>query len=211
MKVIAIPDVVVPSTPGAWVAAVLLFVCAGLSIWFSMRHRAIPLWLTSAFVIVLLLGFLAWAAAGGVIPMIGLLAGALALATPLVFGALGGVIGERAGVVNIAIEAQLLSGAFSAAVVATLVGSPWAGLVAAMLASVLVALVLGLFAITYYVDQVIVGVVLNVLVIGVTTFMFSTVLSANTATLNSPEPFRAIALPGLSEIPILGRCSSGRP
>ncbi len=203
-ELLALPDLVVPANTTAWISAILLLACAGLSFWFASRHRSTPLWLTAAYVVVLLVGFLAWAASGGTIPMIGLLGGALALATPLVFGALGGVIGERAGVVNIAIEAQLLSGAFSAAVVASITGTPWAGLVAAMVASVLVSLVLGVFAITYFVDQVIVGVVLNVLVIGVTTFLYSKVLSANTATLNSPEPFRALPIPGLSEIPIIG-------
>ena len=136
--------------------------------------------------------------------MIGLLGGALALATPLIFGALGGVIGERAGVVNIAIEAQLLAGAFSAAVASSLAGSPWAGLIAAMVAGMLVALVLGVFTITYYVEQVIVGVVLNVLVIGLTTFLFRQVLAPNTETLNSPETFNTIAIPLLSEIPVIG-------
>src|SRR5690606_40015773 len=59
-----------------------------------------PLWLIAVFTAALILGFLAWAAAGssGTLPMISLLSGALALATPLIFGALGGVIGERAGV-----------------------------------------------------------------------------------------------------------------
>ncbi|MCR8526296.1 ABC transporter permease, partial [Escherichia coli] len=74
------------------------------------------------------------------------------------------MLGERAGVVNIAIEGQLLFGAFAAAVTASLTGSSLAGLVAAMVAGALIALILGLFAITYFVDQVIVGVVLNVLV-----------------------------------------------
>src|SRR5690606_35816963 len=140
----------------------------------------------------------------GTLPMIGLLGGALALATPLIFGALGGVIGERAGVVNIAIEAQLLAGAFTAAVVASLAGSAWAGLVAAMAAGVLVALVLGVFAITYYVDQVIVGVVLNVLVIGLTTFLFRQVLAPNQATMNTVTAFEVLPIPLLSEIPVLG-------
>src|SRR5699024_9038320 len=130
--------------------------------------------------------------AGATLPVVGLLAGSLALATPLTFGALSGAMGERAGVINIAIEAQLLAGAFSAAVVSSITGSPWAGLVAAMVAGVLVALVLALFAITYFVDQVIVGVVLNVLVIGVTTFLFSKLLAPNRAELNTPEMFSVI-------------------
>ncbi|MCA0379133.1 MAG: ABC transporter permease [Actinobacteria bacterium] len=203
-ELFALPDFVVPATATAWGAAIVLLLCAAFSAYLTSAGRKNPLWLTILYVVALLVGFLAWAAAGGTIPMIGLLGGALALATPLVYGALGGVIGERVGVVNIAIEAQLLAGAFCAAVVGSLTHSPWAGLVAAMVAGVLVSLILGVFAITYFVDQVIVGVVLNVLVIGVTTFLFSKVLAPNQATLNSPEPFKAFAIPGLSEIPIIG-------
>ena len=166
-ELFALPDFVVPATATAWGAAIVLLLCAAFSAYLTSAGRKNPLWLTILYVVALLVGFLAWAAAGGTIPMIGLLGGALALATPLVYGALGGVIGERVGVVNIAIEAQLLAGAFCAAVVGSLTHSPWAGLVAAMVAGVLVSLILGVFAITYFVDQVIVGVVLNVLVIGV--------------------------------------------
>jgi simple sugar transport system permease protein len=83
-------------------------------------------------------------------------------------------------------------------------GTPWAGLIAAMVAGVLVALVLGVFSITYYVDQVIVGVVLNVLVIGITSFLFRQVLAPDQAALNTVEPFKRLAIPLLSQIPVLG-------
>jgi simple sugar transport system permease protein len=151
-----------------------------------------------------ILGFLAWAAVGNRVPVVGLFAGAVALAIPLVFGALGGVLGERSGVVNIAIEAQLLFGAFAAAVVASMARTPWVGLLSAMAAGVLVAALLGLFAITYKVDQVIVGVVLNVLVVGVTSYLFSTVLKDNAATWNSPPRLATLSIPLLSKIPIIG-------
>lgn len=202
--VIQLPELVLPANATAWVCVVLLAVTTALSVVWTRAKRALPLWLTVVYVIVLLLGFLAWAAAGGTLPMIGLLGGALALATPLIFGALGGVIGERVGVVNIAIEAQLLAGAFMAAVVGSATGSPWAGLIAAMFAGVLVALVLAVFTITYYVNQVIVGVVLNVLVAGLTTFLYRQVLNPNSAELNSPTLFPVIPIPVLSEIPVLG-------
>jgi len=84
------------------------------------------------------------------------------------------------------------------------VGSPWAGLAAAMVAGTLVALILGLFAITYFVDQVIVGVVLNVLVIGLTSFMFTQVLAPNAASLNSPPRFDVVPIPVLGDIPLVG-------
>ncbi|MFK4851633.1 ABC transporter permease [Microbacterium sp. ZW T6_19] len=205
-ELLALPNVVVPGTATAWVAVLVAAVVAGAAWALAANRRSVPLWLTAVFAVALIIGFLAWAAAGskGTLPMIGLLSGALALATPLIFGALGGVIGERAGVVNIAIEAQLLAGAFTAAIVGSATGTPWAGLIAAMVAGVLVALILGVFAITYHVDQVIVGVVLNVLVIGVTTFLFRQVLAPNQATLNTVTPFPVLPIPLLSEIPILG-------
>ena len=201
---IQLPDLVLPSNATAWVCVVLMAASTVLAVVFTKAHRSMPLWLIAAYVAFLLVGFLSWASAGGTLPMIGLLGGALALATPLVFGALSGVIGERAGVINIAIEAQLLSGAFTGAMVGSVTKSPWAGLVGAILAGLLVGLVLAVFAITYFVSQIIVGVVLNVLVIGLTTFFFSTVMSDNPDLLNSPEVFPTIPIPLLSEIPVLG-------
>ncbi|MGW8481585.1 ABC transporter permease [Microbacterium sp. NPDC055903] len=201
---IPLPDLILPANATAWCAVVVMAVLAVLAVLRARAGRRLPLWVTVVYVVVLMVGFLAWASAGGTLPMIGLLGGALALATPLIFGALGGVIGERVGVVNIAIEAQLLAGAFLAALVSSATGSAWAGLVAAMVAGVLVALVLAVFAITYYVNQVIVGVVLNVLVAGLTTFLYRQVLNPNAAELNSPELFRVLPIPVLSEIPVLG-------
>ena len=168
------------------------------------RRKNTTLWLVVLFAFAWMTGFLTWAAAGSTVPVVGLLGGSLAVAVPLVFGALGGVLGERAGVVNIAIDGQLLFGAFAAAMVGSLVGSTWAGLGAAMVAGLLVAAVLAVFAINYLVDQVIVGVVLNVLVIGITSFMFSQVLAPNAATLNHPPRFQRFPIPVLGDIPLIG-------
>lgn len=199
-----LPEITVPSTATVATVVVLLAACTGASALLVSRGRRTPLWLVAAFAVVAMVGFLAWAAAGKTVPVIGLLGGSIALAVPLVFGALGGVLGERAGVVNIAIDGQLLFGAFAAAVFGTVVGSPWGGLVAAMLAGGLVALVLGFFAITYFVDQVIVGVVLNVLVIGLTSFLFGQVLAEHPQELNSPDHFERIPIPLLGQIPVIG-------
>ena len=207
---VQLPSVTVPSTATAWALIVVMALCTAWSWWLTAHERRTPMWLTVVFAVASLTAFLCWAATGGTIPVVGLFAGAIALAVPLVFGAMSGVIGERAGVVNIAIDGQLLAGAFAAAMVGSITGSTYAGLVAAAAAGLLVALVLGLFAITYIVDQVIVGVVLNVLVIGVTSFLFSQVLAPNAATLNSPPRFRAVEIPVLGEIPIIGPSSSSR-
>src|SRR4051812_47278941 len=139
---IQVPEIQAPVALVTWGAFIVLALLTGLAA-FLMRTRAkISLWLIGVYIFIYVIAFLTWAAAGATIPVTGLLAGSLGLAIPLIYGALCGVIGERAGVVNIAIEGQLLAGAFSAAVVATLTGSPLAGLVAAMIAGVLVAAVL---------------------------------------------------------------------
>jgi simple sugar transport system permease protein len=199
-----LPDIVVPSMVTAWVMVVICVLLSAETARRMMASQDYPAWVAIVFAVAWMTGFLSWAAADERIKIVSLLGGAMALAIPLVFGALGGVLGERAGVVNIAIEGQLLFGAFAAAITASLTGSAWAGLVAAMVAGALIALVLGLFAITYFVDQVIVGVVLNVLVAGLTNFLFRQVLAPNADTLNSPDRFARMPLPILGDIPLIG-------
>jgi simple sugar transport system permease protein len=198
------PTVTVPSTGTAWVLVLVCAACAAWAVLLLTQQKNSPMWLVVVFAIAWVTGFLTWAAAGGSIPVVGLLSGSLALAVPLTFGAMGGVLGERSGVVNIAIDGQLLFGAFAAALVGSLADSTWAGLVAAMVAGLLVASVLGVFAINYMVDQVIVGVVLNVLVIGITSFMFSQVLTPNAESLNAPPRFERVPIPVLGDIPLVG-------
>lgn len=198
--------VVVPSNAAAIALSVICLAVALYTAYLVSQYRAIPGWLMALFVVAFVLAFLVWAIAGATrgISLTTLLQGSLALSVPLVFGAMSGLLGERAGVINIAIEGQLLFGAFLAAVVASTTGSHVAGLVAAVVAGVLVAWVLAVFAIKYLVNQIIVGVVLNVLVLGVTNFFYSQVLTADAATWNSPGRLSRIAIPGLSEIPIIG-------
>ncbi len=199
-----LPTITVPSTATTWVLVAVCAAFTAYSVLLLTQRRNTPLWVVALFAVVWLTGFLAWAAAGATLPVVGLLAGSLAVAVPLVFGAMGGVLGERAGVVNIAIDGQLLFGAFAAAMVGTIFTSTWLGLGAAMVAGLLVASVLAVFAINYLVDQVIVGVVLNVLVIGITSFMFSQVLAPNAAELNHPPRFSRVPIPVLGDIPLIG-------
>ncbi|MFD6178463.1 MULTISPECIES: ABC transporter permease [unclassified Isoptericola] len=203
---VVLSTIVVPAMATAWVCGAIGVLVLLFAIVRTRSGRRVPAWAIAVFAAALLVGFLAWAAAGSPrdLSVVGLLGGAVGLAVPLVYGALGGVVGERAGVVNIAIEGQLLAGAFVAAIVGSLTNSPWAGLVAAVVASALVALVLGVFTITYKVNQVIVGVVLNVLVIGLTSFFYSEVLVPNAETLNSTTRFERLPIPLLERIPIIG-------
>jgi simple sugar transport system permease protein len=203
---VRIPDVAVDGMTVAWVCVVFAVAATVAAVAYVRASRRVPAWLSMLFAVALLVAFLSWAGAGSErdFSVVRLVGGAALLAVPLVLGALGGVIGERAGVVNIAIEGQLLAGAFSAAIAGSLTDSPVAGLLAAVLAGMLVALVLGVFTITYKVDQVIVGVVLNVLVVGLTSFFYSEVLVPNADRLNETTRFSNIAIPGLSSIPVIG-------
>lgn len=193
-----------PTRIGGAVAAVIVLAAAAYAATFTWHYRKVPLWITTIAVIVAVIAFLGWAGADRTVQVPGLLSGALAVSVPLVYGALAGVISERGGVVNVAIEGQLLAGAFAAAVVSSLTDQPIAGLIAAAVAGGIVSLLLALFAIKYFVEQVIVGVVINVLISGLTAFLMTQVLSENTALLNDPEPLVRIAIPFLSDIPVIG-------
>ena len=151
-----------------------------------------------------LMSFLSWAASGKFVPFTGLLQGALLLSVPLIFGAMAGVISERSGVINIAIEGQLLAGAFVSGVLASLFANNWIGLIFAPFAGALIALLLAVFAIKYGIDQVILGFVLNVLVIGLTNFFYKKLLIPYQDDWNSAVAFAPIEIPLLSKIPVIG-------
>ncbi|PFG33724.1 ABC transporter permease [Sanguibacter antarcticus] len=201
-----IPDIAVPGTGVAWACIVVLVVLTLLAFVRVRTNKPVPVLVSVLFAVLVLVAFLSWAGAGSLrdFPVVRLIGGAVLLSVPIVFGALGGAIGEKAGVVNIAIEGQLLAGAFCAAIVGSITHSPWMGLVAAIAAGALVALVLGVFTITYRVNQVIVGVVLNVLVVGLTGFLYSQVLVPQASTLNRTTRFPTVHIPFLADIPIIG-------
>lgn len=100
--------------------------------------------------------------------ILSILNGTLRLATPLILCAMAGLISERSGVIDIGLEGKLLAGAFAAAAVAHLTGSPWAGLAAAIAVSVAFALVHGFACITHRGEQIISGVAINILAAGLT-------------------------------------------
>jgi simple sugar transport system permease protein len=190
-------------TVGLVLGAILLGITALAFAW-VIQKRPVPLWWSLIFGFIAITALLGWLAAGDRVPVAFLLANAIVLAIPIVFGGMAGVMSERVGVVNIAIEGQLLTGAFVAAVVSTLTGNLYWGLLSAMVAGSLVSVVLAVFAVRYLVDQIIVGVVLNVLVIGVTNFLYSQWLTQDAATTNAPGTFPVVSLPLLSDIPVFG-------
>ena len=167
----------------------------------SRRVRRLSIAVVLLFFVISLL---CWADAGNTIPIntVNLLQNTLTGSIPLILGALAGCMCERSGVINIAIEGQLLVGAFTAAVVSSISGV-WLGLVTGSAAGGLVGAVLAAFAIKYFVDQIILGVVLNVLALGLTNYLYDSVLVSH-QNLNAANTFSVIKIPGLGDIPIVG-------
>ncbi|MFP4148570.1 MAG: ABC transporter permease [Nitriliruptoraceae bacterium] len=196
-----LPDLVLPVTVTVLVLSALVAAIAARQFTTGFGSRAVPV--VGVVALLFVAGFLTWAAAGGQLSLVGLLRGSLAQATPIALGALAGVLCERAGVINIAIEGQFLAGAFTAAVVSSIASDPWVGLLGGIGAGVLVAFMLAGLSIRFQADQIVVGVVLIVFATGVTSFLNTQVLSGNPQ-LNAPTRFPTIAVPLLSEIPLLG-------
>ena len=154
----------------------------------------------------ILAGFVVWAAASSAVPftLTSQLNLTLAYSTPLLFGVLAGVLSERAGVVNIAIEGQFLAAAFAASVMFSVTQSFLAALTAAAVAGLLMGAVLALFTLKYLVDHVIVGVVVNLLATGLTGFIFQQLVARDLKTFGVVSPMPVFAIPALSEIPFIG-------
>ena len=202
---VTVPNLTLP-------AALTCYVCGAISIAIAVVRAVVPMGkvlrrVALAVVIFLfVVSLLCWADAGQstAFNVVNLLQGTLAGSIPIMLGALTGVICSRSGVINIAIEGQLLLGAFTAAIVASGTGSLWLGLISGALAGSLVAALLAVFAIGYRVDQVVLGVVINTLILGLTGYLYDGLMIPYQNTLNSPATFSAIKIPLLSDIPIIG-------
>ncbi|MHA7271597.1 ABC transporter permease [Arthrobacter sp. HLT1-20] len=205
-----VPDLVLPAKAMGIIVSVMCAALTYLAYSQTKDTGKIAKWVLMTFTVVFVVGLMVWMIGGTTsqnITLVGLFTGAMLITTPLVFGAMSGVLSERAGVVNIAIEGQLLAGAFTAALVSSITHNAFAGLFAAAVAGVLVSAMLALFSIKYVVNQIIVGVVLNVLVSGLTGFLFEKIMKTKVdgvTIYNQPAQLPGIPIPVLSEIPILG-------
>ena len=126
----------------------------------------------------------------------------LRLAVPLGFAALGGLYSERSGVLNIALEGMLLTGAFTSAAATFSTGNPWLGILASLIAGGLVGLLHAVLCMTLRVDQLVSGLAINLVASGLTSFLARLVFNGS-STQQLPG-IGAIIIPGLANIPLIG-------
>ncbi|WP_067539300.1 ABC transporter permease [Nocardia crassostreae] len=154
----------------------------------------------------LVLAALSWTVTPDVgFPVEFVLATTLFLALPFIFGALSGVVAERSGVINLGIEGQFLTGAFTAALLASISGNAYVGMLAATLSGVCSTLLLAWLATRFEVNQVVTGIILNLLALGLTGFLYERLMRAD-GSLNQPATVQKVgdSLGFLARIPILG-------
>ncbi|HEX2767408.1 MAG TPA: ABC transporter permease [Candidatus Limnocylindria bacterium] len=199
---IPLPNLVIPSAGTVFLlSGVVAFAGAiQLTRGFGARTAIILGLVAFAFVF----AFLTWVAAGQSMNLTGVLQTTVQRSVPIAFGALSGVLCERAGVVNIAIEGMLLSGAFMSAVVTSATDNPWLGILAAVAIGALLAALLAVLAIRYRVDQIIAGFFINILATGLTAFLSVRILQPFQSELNTPQRMGPISIPFLADIPIIG-------
>jgi len=203
-ETIQLPNLDIGSSLLGSVLGFFLLAITSFAAWRVSQNKKVPIGLSLVFGAISLVALLGWLASGNVVPVAFILGSALVLAVPIVLGAMAGVMSERVGVVNIAIEGQLLTGAFMAAVISTITGNQILGLISASLTAALFSAVLAVFAVRFLAQQIIVGVVLNVLAIGITNFLYQQWLTEDESATNSPGTLPIISIPFLSDIPIIG-------
>jgi simple sugar transport system permease protein len=203
-ELVQLPNIDISSALLGTFAGVVLLLITGYAAFKVSKNVRPSIWLSMLFGAIGLVALLGWLAAGNTVPVAFIFGSALVLAVPIMLGAMGGIMSERVGVVNIAIEGQLLTGAFMAAVVSTLTGNQILGIVSAMVTAALFSAVLAVFAVRFLAQQIIVGVVLNVLAIGITNFLYQQWVTEDETATNSPGTLPIISIPYLGDIPVIG-------
>ena len=141
---------------------------------------------------------------------VALLASTIRLVSPILLAALGGLLSERVGIFNIALEGLMLTGAFLAVVGTHATGNPWAGLLVAVIGAGVLSLVFGLVVVDLGGDAIVTGLALNILALGLTTYLIQPVFGVQGSLYDPDMPsLPIITLPVVADIPVVGPLLSG--
>ena len=157
------------SQPTLYLIGMVCLFMAGLRLY--RGFAALRTWLALALVVLAAFAFLVWMTSGTSLNLPGMVQATLTAATPLTLGAMCGLLCERSGIINIAIEGMMLFGAFAGVAFAALFNNLWMGLIAASLVGGVMAGLHAVLSIKYKVDQIISGTVINILAVGATRFL----------------------------------------
>ncbi len=208
---IPIPDLTVPTGLTLYLLILLCAFLGGYQLARGFRRLNIVLGVVAA---VFVLAFLTWAARDRSFNLTGMLTSSLLRAVPIALAALSGLLCERCAVINIGIEGMMLTGAFFASLMGSLAGNVWGwptwlslafGLLCALLAGAVMGLLLAVLAVRFKINQIIAGTAINILAVGITSFLSARILGATEFQhLNNPGLFPRTPIPLLSQIPIIG-------
>lgn len=198
---VELPQLILPSQATAFFLGVVAAFLGGVQIARGFGKRTYLV--LGAVVACFILAFLVWAARDESLNLLGMLRSTLLRAVPLTLGALSGVLCERAGVINIAIEGMMLTAAFVGSLVASAAGDLWVGLLLGVLSGAVLGALLAVLSIRYRVDQIIGGTVINIFALGITSYLSARIFSSY-QNLNNPGRFGVVDIPFFSDIPIIG-------
>lgn len=214
----SLPEIPVPTMAYAIVVGVLYIASGivGLIASESQGMRRLRFVLLALCGVLIIPTVLILAAAGGSTNVTVMLQVSVRLATPIVMGAMAGIWCERSGVTNIAIEGMMLTGACFGFTAFTLLAPSmgtgtaiWIGVVVAVISGGLASVLHAWLSITFKTDQIVSGTVINILAIGLTSFVRREVLLSSEA---GRETLQAIRIPILADIPVVGDVFfNGRP
>ncbi|MBN1259443.1 MAG: ABC transporter permease [Anaerolineae bacterium] len=200
VEALALPDLIFSTQMGLYVLVVVIVFLGAWQLAKGFPNQNLILGVVAGLFV---LAFLAWAARDKSMNLTGMLESTLLRSMPILLAALSGVMCERSGVVNIGIEGMMLAGAFLSALIGSVTGSQWWGLLAALAGGGLMAALLAVLAINYKVDQIVAGTAITILATGLTSYFSSRYLQTNAA-LNTPPTFRPLQIPLLGRIPVVG-------
>jgi len=138
--------------------------------------------------------------------MVAVFAGMIRISAPLLLGAMGELVTERSGIMNLGVEGNMLIGAFAGFLTAHSTGSLWLGVVAGAVAAGVSGLLMAFMSTTLKVDQTVTGLAINLLASGVTFYLYRVAFkNVGSSNLPSVDTFEVLRIPLLSRIPVVGK------
>lgn len=195
-------DIVLPTLVALRASAIIILICGLLQI--GIKNGKLTTILIGIVSLVFTFSFITWNIKDDSISLTGLLNVMVVRSVPLIIGAMSGILAERAGIFNIAIEGMMLAAALTASVTASLTNL-WIGLVVGIITGGLMSVIHALMCVKYKANHIISGTIINLFSIGITSYFSEKYVNTlEYKYLNNPGFFFPYEIPVLSQIPLIG-------